>query len=176
MLEHKRLPTAVAALAGMLLLLVAALAIAGAWPFGAASGDAEVGGHHVVWDGEVALLAEDLYALDELPVVGKSECQHCLAVKTDARHQLSLQAGNGILGWPRAGAPSYRDCIALRNHLTLDSVALGAPRTSLGAVALHGWMCATGGDNDGLIRLRYNGRRGGRYLFEVTSWGRPAEG
>jgi hypothetical protein len=167
---------ATGALAGALIVLVAALAIAGSWPFDAASGDREVGGHRVVWDGQAVLSAGALYALDEPPVAAEGGCQHCLAVKSDARGRLELWAGNGILGWPRAGAPSYGDCIALRNHLTLDSVALGAPRTTLSAVALHGWMCATGGANDGLIRLRYGGGRGRRYVFDVTSWGRPAEG
>ena len=176
MLERRPITVLATAAATLLLLLFAALAIAGAWPFAASSDNGSLGGHRAVWDGEVALLAGDLYALDELPVKGQSECQHCLAVKRDARGRLSLWAGNGILGWPREGAPSYEDCIALRNQLTLDAVALEAPHTTLGAVAPHGFMCATGAANDGLIRLQYNGRRGGRYLFAVVSWGRPVEG
>jgi hypothetical protein len=87
-----------------------------------------------------------------------------------------LSAGNGIQGWPKQGKPSYIDCVVQRNKLTLDSVVLDAARTTLQGVALHGWVCATGGGDDGLIRLQYNGHRNGRFLFSVTSWGRPAEG
>jgi hypothetical protein len=161
--------------AGLLIVLLALLAIAGAWPFDGASSDAGTG-RHVVWEGRVALEEGVEYALDTLPVVPQRECGRCLSLRRDPQGQVSLSAGNGIQGWPKAGTPSYVDCILLRNKLTLDSVALGAARTSLEAVARHGSICATGAGNDGLMRLRYDGRRGGRYIFSVTSWGRPAEG
>jgi hypothetical protein len=175
MLKSKRIATAAAGTAALFIALLAALAIARAWPFESASGDADSGGHHVIWQGEVALLGGSLYALDLLPVVAQSNCARCLTISS-SHGQRSLSAGNGILGWPRHGAPSYAGCVAQRNNLTLDSVLLGAAHTSRGAVALHGWACATGGANDGLMRLRYDGARGGRYRFDVTSWGRPVEG
>jgi hypothetical protein len=168
--------TGLLASAALLGVLLVALAIAGAWPFGFSKeiGD---GGHSVIWKGEAALLAGDSYALDLLPIRAESDCPFCLSLRSEGHGQrLTLYAGNGILGWPEAGVPSYQDCVELRNHMTLDSVALGAPRTSHGALALHGWACATGGGTDGLIRLRYDGARGERYRFAVTSWGRPAEG
>jgi hypothetical protein len=162
--------------AGLLGLLIAVLAIASAWPFDS-SGEIGDGGHAVVWKGDVALLAWDLYALDQLPVSARGNCPFCLSPRSEASGQHpELYAGNGILGWAGDGAPSYQACVELRNHMTLDKVALAASRTSLSAVALHGWACATGGGKDGLIRLRYDGRRDGRFLFFVTSWGRPAEG
>lgn len=161
---------------GLLALLIAVLAIASAWPFDS-SGEIGDGGHAVVWKGEVALLAWSLYALDELPVRAKRDCPFCLSARSDTSGQHpELYAGNGILGWARNGPPSYQDCVELRNHMSFDKVALETPRTSLKTVALHGWACATGGEKDGLIRLRYDGRRAGRFLFVVTSWGRPAEG
>jgi len=164
-----------ALLAGALTALLAALAIAGAWPFDTSSSDAGTG-RHVLWGGKVALLENDLYALDILPVAAESRCVRCLVIASDAHGRPTLSAGNGIQGWPKAGAPSYADCIILRNKLTLDSVTLDAAHTTLAAVARHGWICATGGGDDGLIRLQYDGRNAGRYLFSVTSWGRPAEG
>ena len=160
---------------GLLVLLIAVLAITSAWPFDS-SAELGDGGHAVVWKGEVALLAWNLYALDELPVRAKSDCPFCLSPRIEAGQHPELYAGNGILGWAGSGAPSYQDCVELRNHMSFDKVALGAPRRSLKAVALHGWACATGGGKDGLIRIRYDGRRAGRFLFVVTSWGRPAEG
>jgi hypothetical protein len=161
--------------AGLLIMLLAALAIAGAWPFDAGSSDAG-SGRHVLWEKDVELQEKGLYALDILPVEPHGPCVRCIVVQSDAQGQATLSAGNGIQGWPSTGEPSYFDCIILRNKLTLDSVALDAPRSTLGAVALHGWICATGGGDDGLIRMQYNGRKGGRFLFSVTSWGRPAEG
>lgn len=158
-----------------LVLLLITLAIDGWWPFDTASSNAGAG-RHIVWEGRVALQNHSLYALDTLPIVAEQECPSCLQIQTDAHGSPSLRAGNGIQGWPDTQAPSYTDCIRLRNKLTLDSVALVAARTSLHAVALHGWICATGGGNDGLLRLQYNGHQAGRYLFFVTSWGRPAEG
>jgi hypothetical protein len=161
---------------GLLALLIAVLAISSAWPFDSSGGIGD-GGHAVVWKGDVALLGWDLYALDQLPVAAKSDCPFCLSPRSEAsgRHP-ELYAGNGILGWAGDGTPSYRECVELRNHMTLDKVALDAPRTRFNAVALHGWACATGGGKDGLIRIRYDGQRGGRFLFYVTSWGRPVEG
>lgn len=161
---------------GLLALLIAALAITSAWPF-SSSDDIGDGGHAVIWKGEVALLAWNLYALDELPVRAERNCTFCLSPRSGASGQHpELYAGLGILGWAGDGAPSYQDCVELRNHMSYDKVALGTPRTSLKAVALHGWACATGATINGLIRLRYDGRRAGRYMFVVTSWGRPAEG
>lgn len=170
----RRRATLAASAAGLLIVLVAALAIAGAWPFDSASSEPGPG-RHVVWEGEVALKEGAPYALDVLPVEPNANC-HCLTAKRNARGQLIFEAGNGIQGWPHTGRPSYVDCIILRNKLTYDSVVLQAPRTSLTQVALHGWVCATGGLDDGLMRMQYNGRRGGQVLFSVTSWGRPAEG
>jgi hypothetical protein len=156
-----------------LILLGGALAIAGTWPFD--SGSSSNSGRHVIWEGKVALKENSPYKLDVLPVEPFGAC-HCLKAKHDAKGQLIFEADNGIQGWAHPGRPSYVDCIILRNKLTYDSVALGSPRTTLQAVALHGWICATGGGNDGLIRLQYNGQRDGRVLFTVTSWGRPVEG
>ena len=115
-----------------------------------------------MWQGEVALREGALYGLDTLPVVANGGCIECLQIKRDDRGRASFAAANGIQGWPGAGAPSYTDCILLRNKLTLDSVVLGAARTSLAAVARGGWICATGGNKNGLMRMRYDGRRGGR--------------
>jgi|GEM_PF-2702861 len=170
--RRSSLPTLVA---GTLITLVAALAIAGAWPFATGSSDTGTG-RHVVWEGKVALQENGLYALDTLPVVAEGACGSCLVIHGNSQTGPSLSAANGIQGWPKSGAPSYSDCIRLRNKLTLDSVALDAAHTTLGAVTRHGWICATGGSDDGLMRLQYNGRQAGRYLFSVTSWGRPAEG
>ena len=130
----------------------------------------------IVWQGHVALREGGLYALDVQPVVAESACTRCLVIRTGAHGVATLTATNGIQGWPKAGVPSYPDCVRLRNKLTLDSVVLDAARTTLAAVARRGWICATGGGDDGLLRLQYNGRRSGRFMFTVTSWGRPAEG
>jgi hypothetical protein len=171
-MQRKSIGAAVAA--GLLLAIVAVLAILGAWPFDTASSDAGAG-RHVVWEGKVELQETRLYALDVPPSAG-SNCGHCIVVSSSPQGRAILSAGNGIQGWPNHGAPSYTDCIILRNKTTLDSVQLDAAHTTLEAVALHGWICATGGADDGLIRMQYNGRRDGRFLFSVTSWGRPAEG
>lgn len=164
----------VASLTAALIVLVGALAIAGAWPFDSASSEPG-SGRHVVWEGKVALQENSPYALDVLPIEPNGNC-HCLVAKRNPRGQLIFEAGNGIQGWPHPGRPSYVDCIILRNKLTYDSVALEAPETTLQAVALHGWICATGGGDDGLMRMQYDGQRDGRVLFTITSWGRPAEG
>jgi hypothetical protein len=155
--------------------LVAAVAITSTWPFGTASSNARES-RHIVWEGRVALQESSFYALDTLPVVARAQCTECLRVETGTHSLPSLSARNGLLGWPGSGAPSYIDCIHLRNTTTLDSVALGAPHTTEGAIAVHGWICATGGGNDGLMRLQYDGRHAGRFLFSITSWGRPTEG
>jgi hypothetical protein len=176
--RRKRIATVVAAGATLLAVAFGALALAGAWPFASDAGEgALLAGEPLLWQGHVTLAEGASYALDVQPPEDEQGCAiHCFSIRGGPRGRISLSAGNGILGWPHAAPPSYFDCIALRNKTTLDEVALGAPRTSLAAVALHGWMCATGGGNDGLLRLRYDGREGRRYRFDVRSWGRPAEG
>jgi len=159
-----------------LLLLLAALAIAGSWPFYTSSSSAKKP-WHVVWEGSVALEEGHLYQLDVAPSEAQGDCGRCLSVHTDSEGRISLAAGNGIQGWPHPGKPSYADCIILRNeNQSFDSVELGATRTTPQTVALHGWMCATGAARDGLIRVQYNGRRNGRFLVLVRSWGRLTEG
>lgn len=159
---------------GSVVALVVVLALVGAWPFDGASGNAQ-GGRHVVWEGRVALKEGSLYMLDTAPVVALSKCAPCLQIEADAQGERLLGAPNGIQGWPKAGTPSYADCVQLRNKLTLSAVTLDATHTSLQAVAPHGWICATGG-NAGLMRLQYDGRRAGRFVFSLTNWGVPSEG
>jgi hypothetical protein len=171
----KRKPVLATVAAGLLVVLGAALAIAGAWPFTASSGD-PAEGRHVVWQGDVTLLEGGLYALDLLPAVALSSCARCLVITSKTVGHTLLSAGNGIQGWTGRGAPSFVDCVLLRNKGTYDSIALGGTHTTLEEVAQHGWICATGGSDDGLMRMRFNGHEGGRYKFSVTSWGRPAEG
>lgn len=159
----------------VLTLLVAALVITGTWPFEATS-SRRGASRHVVWEGDVALQDDTLYALDVRPRESDGDCSsRCLAIHRGTEGHLSLAAGNGIQGWTEKSPPSFVDCIILRNRRSFDSVALGAPRTAPQAVALHGWACATGG-RDGLLRLRYDGTRRGHFDFFVTSWGMPPEG
>jgi hypothetical protein len=168
-----RKPILLALAVASMIVLLAAFAIAGAWPFQSPSNDSE---RHALWETKVALQETALYALDVLPVIPHAACSRCMAIKTDAQGRVLFSAENGIQGWPKQGEPSYVDCILLRNKTTLDSVVLGARRTTLEGVAEGGWICATGGADDGLLRMRYEGRKDGRFLFRLASWGRPAEG
>jgi len=170
----KRKSITAGAAVGLLALLVAALAVAGAWPFNAGSGNPE--GRRVVWQGEVTLLEGALYALDLPPIVPLGGCARCLVITSSVPGHPILSAGNGIQGWPGKGRPSFIDCVLLRNKGTYDSVDLGVAHTTLQGVARHGWICATGASDDGLVRMQFNRREAGHYHFSVTSWGRPAEG
>jgi hypothetical protein len=154
-----------------LALLLAALALTSAWPFAGSSDPKER--RHVVWQGDVTLREDALYALDLLPVVPLRACSNCLSITSRG----TLNAPNGIQGWPGKHRPSFIDCILLRNKEgTLNSVILGVQHKSIHGVAVHGWLCATGGGNDGFMRMQFNGHEGVQYHFTVTSWGRPAEG
>jgi hypothetical protein len=176
MTRRKRIPI-LAGFAAALCLAMAlgALALASAWPFADSSDPSE--SRHIVWKGEVTLTEGALYALDRLPVVVLGECVRCLSITSKVPGHPILNAGNGILGWPGTHEPTFTDCVLQRNEEgTLDWIALGVAHTSRRGVARHGWLCATGGSDDGLMRMQFNGREGGKYRFRVTSWGRPVEG
>jgi hypothetical protein len=126
-----------------------------------------------LWSGEVALLLNRPYGLQERPVRLVEPCGGCLRLETLARGEVALHADNGILRWPKQSEPSYYDCVHLRESGTEDYVSLATPSHEAGLRA-GGWMCATGG-GDSIVRLRYEGWQGGgaAYRFNVTAWHRP---
>jgi hypothetical protein len=153
-----------------------------------------------IWSGEVSLVLNQRYGLNKRPGNTLEPCGACLTVgstwpdprvvvrsttrgpdhldqQTGAGHtrkgRLFLHSDNGILPWPKRERPSYYDCIHQRESGTLDAVTLETSPNH-GGVAVHGWICATGNE-DNIIRLQYQGQGPGSNdpRFTVTTWHRP---
>lgn len=182
---------AVAGVVGVLAVGGTALATEHDWPFSKASkpSSAQTRGAHQpgwsgppedqtrpaeeVWSGEVSLVLNLPYGLDEKPDKIVSPCGGCLMLEKRPGARLFLRAENGIVPWPKQERPSYYDCVHLRESGTLDYVSLEISPHD-GGLAIHRWMCATG-RNDDIVRLQYGGQApdGKGYRFAVTTWYRP---
>lgn len=126
-----------------------------------------------IWSGEVSLVLNQRYGLNKKPIKALEPCGACLTVGSRPGGGLFLHSDNGILPWSKRDRPSYYDCIRQRESGTLDVVTLETSPHD-GGLAVHGWLCATGNEDD-IIRLRYEGQGQSHRdcRFAVTAWHRP---
>jgi hypothetical protein len=127
-----------------------------------------------IWSGDVSLVVNRHYGLNEKTVKALNPCGGCFTVGSAPEGDgMLLKSEQGILVWPKMERPSYLDCVHQRESGTLDAIALEiAPHD--GGLAVNRWLCATG-KGDIIVRLQYEGRdqNSKDYRFAVTAWNPP---